>query len=103
MSSEPYSLYLSSPDDTDEFFLVTQPVMSIGRAPDNPIVLDHTLISRRHAELRLDPDGLLITDLNSTNGTFVNGERLGADRPYLLRNGAEINIGPFSIVVIDNR
>jgi pSer/pThr/pTyr-binding forkhead associated (FHA) protein len=47
--------------------------LRIGRQPDNDMVLDDPLISRRHAELRQTPQGWQLVDLNSSNGTFVNG------------------------------
>ena len=49
----------------------------IGRAPDNDIALAGPDVSRHHAELRRDPDGSFeIIDLNSHQGTYVNGERI---------------------------
>lgn len=52
-------------------------VVRIGRAPENEIVLDDLLVSRRHAELRRLPDGdYELTDLGSHNGTYVNGRRI---------------------------
>ncbi len=51
--------------------------VSIGRALDNELVLQDMLVSRHHAELRCTPDGQYrIVDLNSHNGTFVNGARV---------------------------
>jgi len=52
-------------------------LIRIGRAPENDIVLDDLLVSRRHAELqRLPAGGYELTDLGSHNGTFVNGRRI---------------------------
>ncbi|GKQ33929.1 FHA domain-containing protein [Streptomyces sp. A012304] len=45
----------------------------IGRAPDNDLVLDDLVVSRRHAELRALPGGYEIADLASHNGTYLNG------------------------------
>ena len=53
-----------------------QPVISIGREKDNTIALSHNLISRHHARLVLTPQGYVLEDLNSTNGTFLNGQRI---------------------------
>jgi pSer/pThr/pTyr-binding forkhead associated (FHA) protein len=50
--------------------------LSIGRQPGNDMVLDDPLISRRHAEVRRTPQGWQLVDLNSSNGTFVNGRRV---------------------------
>ena len=49
----------------------------IGRASDNDIVLIHPSVSRNHLELFYDGEGnVFLTDLNSANGTFVNGQRI---------------------------
>jgi phage tail-like protein len=73
------------------------PLVTIGRTPDNRLVLPHPLVSRRHAEIRLTDRGPLLTDLGSSNGTFVNGDRLLANQPRLLPNGAVFQIGPFVV------
>jgi pSer/pThr/pTyr-binding forkhead associated (FHA) protein len=67
---------------------------TIGRAPINQIVLNDTLASRRHAELRCEGNVLIIRDLNSTNGTFLNEVPLTAPRTVqpgdILRIGSTI-------------
>ncbi|MDN5930829.1 MAG: ATP-binding cassette domain-containing protein [Pseudonocardia sp.] len=50
--------------------------ITVGRLPDNDVVLDDLLVSRHHAELRRDARGWTITDLGTGNGTFVNGARV---------------------------
>lgn len=51
-------------------------------------------VSRRHAAIRPgDESGLDLWDLGSSNGTFLNGQRLSAHRPYRLRDGDEIRLG----------
>lgn len=50
--------------------------LTIGRLPDNDVVLDDLLVSRRHAELHRTGTSWRIVDLNSGNGTFVNGVRV---------------------------
>lgn len=58
-------------------------VLSIGRAPDNDIVLDALGVSRHHASLSYEGGAQqpVLTDLGSTNGTFVNGQPLAERRP----------------------
>lgn len=59
--------------------------LRIGRAPDNEIVLDAPSVSRYHAELTYQNGASqpIITDLGSTNGTFINGEILRSPAPLL--------------------
>lgn len=64
---------------------------AIGRLPDNDLVLNTTALSRHHALLTAGPDGYTLTDLRSSNGTYVNHEL--AQRPVLLRDGDVIQIG----------
>ena len=55
------------------------------------ITLGDPDVSRRHAEIEVSNGDILISDLGSTNGTFVNGERI--DQPRTLRDGDEVRIG----------
>jgi ABC-type multidrug transport system ATPase subunit/CRP-like cAMP-binding protein/ABC-type multidrug transport system permease subunit len=66
----------------------------IGRADDCDIVLDRPAISRHHAEIRCEGDVCQITDLNSYNGTFLNGRRITTS---VLRDGDTIYIGGVQI------
>jgi len=66
--------------------------ISVGRAPDNDHVVDHPMVSGHHARLTLDKRGWLLEDLDSANGTFVNGERV--TEPTLVRPEDRIQIGP---------
>jgi pSer/pThr/pTyr-binding forkhead associated (FHA) protein len=63
---------------------------TIGRAGCDVILSDPD-VSRRHAAIHEAGDGVSIEDLGSTNGTYVNGERIDAPRP--LRDGDEVKIG----------
>jgi phosphoserine phosphatase RsbU/P len=69
---------------------------SIGRAEDSDIYFPDQLLSRKHAEIELRGDGPYIVDLDSTNGTFLNGERLHRERK--LRDGDVIAVGGNTLI-----
>jgi transcriptional regulator with GAF, ATPase, and Fis domain len=71
--------------------------ITIGRAPTNHIVLQDDRASRSHAEIRPTKKGWVIRDLDSRNGTLVDGERLTDDR--VLTAGETIQIGRIEILV----
>lgn len=67
--------------------------LSIGRAPDNQLVLTDTQVSGHHAEVHPEGEGYSITDLGSSNGTFVNGYRLTPNVPRVLNPNDQIQFG----------
>ncbi len=67
----------------------------IGRDPQNDLVLDDRRVSRKHAEVRLRLGRYTLYDLQSTNGTYVNGRRV-AER--VLDDGDQISVGGLEIV-----
>ncbi len=64
---------------------------TLGRERINSIVLRDTKVSRRHAEIRRQDGSFVLQDLNSQNGTFVNGQRIST--AVALQPGDEIRIG----------
>lgn len=68
----------------------------VGRSGDCDIFLADVTVSREHARLSVDANGLSITDLGSTNGTYVNGRRHEAGR---LHEGDVLMIGKFRLRV----
>src|SRR5438309_6649378 len=67
----------------------------IGRAADsNDVVLDDGQVSRRHASIRRNGHDFMLVDLNSANGTSINGQRV---KEHLLRNGDSFSIGRYAI------
>jgi pSer/pThr/pTyr-binding forkhead associated (FHA) protein len=65
--------------------------MTVGRDVGNGVVINDAEISRRHARLVTQAGGYVLEDLGSTNGTFVNGQRLMG--PHLLRHGEVVMFG----------
>ena len=68
----------------------------VGRSGDCQIFLADVTVSREHARFSVDANGLSMTDLGSTNGTYVNGRRHDAGR---LAEGDELLIGKFHLRV----
>jgi pSer/pThr/pTyr-binding forkhead associated (FHA) protein len=58
-----------------KIYPLTLPVVNIGRRMDNQLVIDDPRVSRNHAQLRAIKGRFIVFDLNSTGGTFVNGQR----------------------------
>ncbi len=65
--------------------------LTIGRNQTNTIVLEDAFASSEHACIRREHQGYVLTDLNSTNGVFVNGTKIQAE--WMLSPGDEIRIG----------
>jgi pSer/pThr/pTyr-binding forkhead associated (FHA) protein len=57
-------------------YALDRPVLSIGRRDENDIVIDHMGVSGTHAQIAMEGQSVILTDLKSTNGTFVNGQRV---------------------------
>ncbi len=70
---------------------------TIGRTPDNTVVLASPLVSSRHAEIEVTTEGAIITDLGSQQGTFVSGKRVLPNQPTPLTDGTVLQIGLFLI------
>ncbi|MBC8162439.1 MAG: FHA domain-containing protein, partial [Roseiflexaceae bacterium] len=80
-------LLLYEQDSIVQTVPITGDIVTIGRTPENALALNSPVVSRHHAELRVRPEGLVLTDLGSANGTFVDGARLLANQPRLLVGG----------------
>jgi len=80
-------------------FELDEPVFFIGRLPENAISIANMGVSRRHSKIEEDADRqYVITDLNSLNGTYVNGKRI---KKANLNNGDKIAIGKYTILYED--
>jgi pSer/pThr/pTyr-binding forkhead associated (FHA) protein len=68
----------------------------IGRHPDNDFTIDHSTISSIHCEMVLKDSGVILRDLESTNGTFVNGQKI---REVELAPGQIVRLGDVELLV----
>ena len=90
--SGPAALGPGTGDETAGFALDVGETVVVGRDPVAGVVLDTPNVSRLHARLTRKQDGILVEDLGSTNGTWVNGQRLR--KPVLVRPTDDLRIGP---------
>ena len=83
-------LHILSPSSLARTIDLTENLLAIGRTAENDIYIHDHNISKRHGILVRDGDDYQLHDFNSTNGTFVNGERIMAVK---LQHGASIRMG----------
>jgi ABC-type multidrug transport system ATPase subunit/pSer/pThr/pTyr-binding forkhead associated (FHA) protein len=74
-------------------------VVTIGRTPDNQIVVNHAQVSSKHAQIVKAGDQLLLEDRGSANGTFVRGQRLTPGQRVPVNSGEKVFIGPMPLVI----
>jgi pSer/pThr/pTyr-binding forkhead associated (FHA) protein/NADPH-dependent 2,4-dienoyl-CoA reductase/sulfur reductase-like enzyme len=72
-------------------YRLTNPITTIGRHPENDIVLDDEYVSSHHAQVRLEVNAFMLSDVGSRNGTFLNGVPVIAPTP--LRQGDVARVG----------
>lgn len=72
-------------------------VKTIGRSAGAELILDAALVSRLHCRLEADDNQLLVIDLDSTNGTFVNDERV--HHQATLKSGDKLRVGRVELAV----
>jgi len=76
---------------------IDQDEVIIGRDSGNDVQIDNVAVSREHAKIIRDQNYYFIEDLNSTNGTFINGKKI--NKKFLKEND-EISIGKHSLQII---
>jgi len=86
-------------DPTGREHALTAEVTAIGRAVENDLVVTSRRVSREHARLRREGWRVILEDLGSTNGTFLNGERV--IDPVELRDEDRIQVGDVTFVFHD--
>lgn len=78
---------------------LTKDKTTLGRRPYNDIVIDNLAVSGEHAMLQMSGSEVFLEDLNSTNGTYVNGK---AAKRQVLQNGDTIEVGKYKIKFVSD-
>jgi signal transduction histidine kinase len=92
------TLFVMQGRDKGKRYLLRSLPLTLGRDATNRIQLEDNEVSRRHAEIRRDDEGYLIADLASSNGSFVNGEKIDE---RLLINGDRVQLGRSLLIFTD--
>ncbi len=85
------SLTIRRGPDAGKVYELDKAVITIGRSSENDIVVNDTDVSRQHCQLLRKESDYEIRDLDSTNGTFIDGQRVFANR--LIQDGQRIELG----------
>ncbi len=99
MAGAQYRLVMRQGPNPGQVFELDRTEVSVGRDIANDIVINDAEVSRKHARLILEGDRYKIEDLNSTNGTYIDGQRLIG--PHVLAIGEVIMFGDNVGVVFD--
>ncbi len=78
---------------------IYQSILRLGRGRQNDVVLEDPNVSGRHAQFVWGRDGWLVEDLNSSNGTYLNGQRLPPRKATPLRPGDAVRIDEFTFQI----
>ena len=89
--------FISGKYQGGEFPIVNDKPIIVGRSSDLDMVLVEDMVSRKHARITMQQDQIWIDDLGSTNGSFVNGEKIKRAR---LKEGDRVLIGTSILKVI---
>jgi len=85
--------------EEDQYQLTGSGKMRVGRDRENEIHINGDKISRFHAELNITEEAIELVDLNSTNGTFINDERMSPETPQELTPGDKIRFGDHELIL----
>lgn len=91
---------VTGPDVEQDSLVIDRRGLRVGRTRDNNLTLEHREISRQHLRILWHDDKYFVEDLNSSNGTWLNDERLPARQERELRVGDVIRLGPFLMTFV---
>jgi transcriptional regulator with GAF, ATPase, and Fis domain len=93
-------LEVRSGPDAGKVCIVDRDVVTVGKTPDCDLVLTDPTVSRQHLRILRQEEGWLLTDLDSTNGTFVSGVRI---KEAPIQTGAVLSAGKVDIAFVPHR
>jgi pSer/pThr/pTyr-binding forkhead associated (FHA) protein len=91
------SLILLKKDGTKKVFPVRNKATTLGRRPDCDLCIPLQVISRRHCQLSQEDSALKVRDLSSSNGTFLNGQKV--DDEVSAKPGDNLQVGPLTFTI----
>ena len=91
MAKGTYRLTIKLGPMPGKVYEIARDSVTLGRDVTNDVVVNDSEVSRRHTQITLQADGCLIEDLASTNGTFIDGQRV--TQPTLLTAGQTLGVG----------
>ena len=101
MSFAEYNLTITvGPNRGTTYPLTPAQPVTIGRDASCDLTIEDVMISRQHARIRFQGQHYFVEDLGSSNGTFINGNRLGPN-PVPLSNGDQIQLGSAAVLVFE--
>jgi RsiW-degrading membrane proteinase PrsW (M82 family) len=90
LSTRPHFVAISHGGEERIAYILNEQEVFVGRTLNNAFVIEHPSVSKRHARIVCEEDNYAVYDLGSSNGTFVNGKRIGETR---LEDGCEVRFG----------
>lgn len=101
MAGQSYQLVVRAGPTPGKVYPIMKQDVIIGRDPNCDILINDAEVSRHHASIKSQPEGFVIEDLGSTNGTVINGQRLMG--PHVLIAGEIVNLGEHISLVFDRQ
>lgn len=100
LDNRPHFVSITQDGDERIAFILNRDEIFVGRTLNNAFVIEHPSVSKRHARLIVEEDQYLLFDLDSSNGTFVNGKRIKEAR---LDDGCEVRFGRANFIYRSRR
>jgi pSer/pThr/pTyr-binding forkhead associated (FHA) protein len=99
LETRPHFVSVSSLGDESIAYILNEVEVTVGRTLNNSFVIDHPSVSKHHAKLMVVEDEYTLYDLDSSNGTYVNGKRVKGKT--MLADGCAVRFGRANFVYRD--